>query len=1291
MVESNIQQTVNGVQYAATSATGNAVIYIIHNYYDTNDKTALIKSSDTPLDEIDTSSPYRGLSYFKSNDAQLFFGRDSQIEELEKATEVHNFIPILGASGSGKSSLVFAGLIPKLAEKGSWLFTYFRLGDNPNPFEAIAQALLPLYGDYEGDLAKELKENKQKIAEVFASIQNKHPEQQLLLFADQFEQLYASCDKETQHLFLDLLLNIIQPLSNDSLPRVLVTTMRAEFLDKALSYQPFASAFKSDIKLSPMKPAELAEVIEKPASERKVEFQEGLVNRILDHVSNDENCLPLLEFALDELWKKRTKRLEKAERNEEQTERELTYGDYKDIGEVKGAIEKYANNFYRDLTSADKEQVPKIFIQLVNFIQFTQDRAEKIYVRRVAKKTEFREEDWRLVQVLADKRLVVTNRNAEGEDTVEIIHEALIREWDILKAWMDENRSFRNWQEGLRVALRQWEAVGMDEGALLRGVPLAEAEDWLQKRQEELKNEREYIEQSLVLREREKAEKERQELEKLEAKAALDAKRKETLILAEANQTLTDANQEAEQKIRYGNIYLVVSIVIGVVFLGSAAIAIHKQIEAQKGTQLEQAGINALFQFKSGELSSLVSAMQSTKDLQKLIGTGRDLKDYPAVSPVLALQKILDDIHERNYFEAGQGDVKAAVFLPGGDRFITAGEGFVRTESKANEERTLLIWNSAGTQEVSLVGHEPGLQSGVNAVSVGGDAKNPIIASAGEDGTVRLWDKSGKQIRQLVVNGNKDKESFSATAVSRDGQKIIAGQRNGKVYLWDKSGKQLKTWIAHGSDVTAISFNQDGQTLATAGDDGLARVWTITGSKLGELKHPQIKKMLGVSLSPDGKFVATASDDNRARIWTVAGQEVRRLEGYLGWVTVVNFSPDGQTVATGSDDGSVKLWNAKTGDKLQDFRGHRGAILSASFSLDGKRLVSTGKDGFVRLWNLVDRPSQGIELTGFKDDVNAIAFRPDGKTVAGAGNEGVMRLWDATSGKELKVWKEAIVNNRNVQDIAFSPDGKFIVASGLVSIPRVWDLTGSLTEPQAKLKGVEGSQDVHQGYIGSVAVSPDSQLVVTGSYDRTIRIWKPKSPNGELVAVTPEQEGVVSRVVFTADGQRIVSADWKGNVAIWDLAGKQLSKWSKVHQTQIRGLGITRDGSRIVTADKSGYVKILDGSGKVQKEFFSYQSGINKLVTSPNGQLIATGGMDGTVRLWDFQGRQVAEFRNPKGAIWGVAFSPDDRRLALAGNQGFTSVREIDSLPNLMKKGCGWLQNYLEAHPAEKSSLKVCQ
>ncbi|WP_293354888.1 MULTISPECIES: hypothetical protein [unclassified Microcoleus] len=1359
MTEGNIQQTITGTEYAAVSATGDAYVYVIHNYRE-DDRSASIKPADISVEELERPSPYRGLSYFETKHAELFFGRNSQIDELKNATHNRNFIPILGASGSGKSSLVLAGLIPKLAEQGNWLFTYFRLGSNPDPFYVLAEALLPLYRSDEDNrttalsLAQKLKDNKLEIAKIFTSIQSLHPNHKLLLIADQFEQLYTAYNDETQHLFLDLLLSIIQPSDRESLSAVMVTTMRIDFLDKALAYPAFAEAFKQgDIKLGAMTRDKLEQVIEQPALKYEVAFQDGLIERILSDVYNKEDCLPLLEFALEELWNKRIKRLKKASLQNKQIDRQITHEDYTEIGEVKGALATYADDVYNNLTPAQKEQLPKIFIQLINFSQFTKDRTDRRYVRRVAKKTELGEKGWRLVQILAEKRLVVTNRNADDEDTVEIIHETLIKEWLLIETWMKDNRDFGTWLERLRAAMSQWEKSDRDSGALLRGKPLTDAEDWLQKYGEDLTNEREYIQLSLQLRDWEKAEKERQEREKLETQAALEAKKKETLILAaakqqaeaqlteaqqekkyiitqaeqektqivtqaeqektqliaqaeqektqivtqaeqektqivtqaeqEKTQIVTQAQKEKKQIIRSGLSGLAVIVVVALTVVGAAWKGLT---EAQKGTQLEQAGVNSLFQFKSGELSSLVSAMQSTQDLQKLIGNRNNPKDYPAVSPILALQKILDDIHEQNYFEAGQGDVKGAVFLPNGKSFITAGEG------KENKELTLQTWNLAGKKEASLQGHEGGLLSGVNAVSVGGNAQNPVIASAGEDGTVRLWNKSGQQIKQLVAEGKPNYDSFTAIAVTPNGQKIIAGKGNGTVYLWDKSGKQVKTWVAHGKKVTAISFSKNGQTLVTAGNDGLARIWMVTGNKLGELKHPQIKKMLGVSLSPDGKFVATASDDNRARIWTVAGQEVRRLEGHQGWVTVVNFSPNGESIATGSDDGSVKLWNAKTGENLQDFRGHRGAILSASFSLDGKQFVSTGKDGFVRLWNLADRPLQGLELTGFKDDVNAIAFSPDkdGKYIAGAGNEGIMRLWDATSGKELKVWKEAIQRTfnspNNVQDIAFSPDGKFIVAGGLrIGIARVWNLAGSLTEPQVRLKGKEEKQEAHQNSIRSVAVSPDSQLIATGSHDQTMRIWKPNSPNGELVAVIPAQEGVVSRVLFTADGRRIVTADWEGNVAIWDLAGQLIRKWEKVHPTQIRGLGVTKDGKWIVTADLNGNVKILDDSGSTKREFFSYQSGVNELTVSPDGQLIATGGMDGTVKLWDFQGRQVAEFRNPKGWIWGIAFSPDGKRIALAGEKGFVSVKSIEPLSDLMKEGCSWLHNYLTLHPSENN------
>jgi energy-coupling factor transporter ATP-binding protein EcfA2 len=551
MTEGDIQQRINQAQYAATSATGSAVINIYNYYYHEDIRLAPVKPADTCFDNL--PCPYRGLYHFNPNDAELFFGRDSQVEELVKATAKRNFIPIWGASGSGKSSLVFAGLVPELQKQGNWLFTHFSLGSNPDPFYALAQALVPLYSSEQNSTkqlneAKDLAENllkyplqevqermkeffEKRINLVFTSIQHKHPRYKLLLIADQFEQLYTSCkDEAKRNRFLDCLLSIIQSPINNSLATVLVTTMRADFLDDALSYRPFADALQNtDIKLGPMNREEREQVIEEPALKRGVTFQEGLVERILDHVDdNQPGHLPLLEFALTLLWERRTERLkQQTEQQEKRTAPQLTHADYEAIGKVKGAIAKYANNIYENLDSTQQKQVQKIFIQLVDFSQGTKD------IRKLTKKAELGEESWCLVQLLADKRLVVTNRNADGQDTAEIIHEALIREWDLLKAWIDENRTFRTWQERLRRAMHQWETANQEDAALLRGSLLSEAEAWQQQRLTELsKDERDFILLSLALRDREEKEKEARRQRELQQQKTKTRLARITAVLA---------------------------------------------------------------------------------------------------------------------------------------------------------------------------------------------------------------------------------------------------------------------------------------------------------------------------------------------------------------------------------------------------------------------------------------------------------------------------------------------------------------------------------------------------------------------------------------------------------------------------------------------------------------------------------------------------------------------------------------------------------------------------------------
>jgi formylglycine-generating enzyme required for sulfatase activity len=432
------------------------------------------------------ANPYRGLFAFRPEHAPFFFGRETFTQTLVQAVESRRLVALLGASGSGKSSVVFAGLVPALLKRPGepWLFTTFRPGDDP--FHNLANALLPLYETdltsktaqlgASRDLATSLHAGRYPLADVFKLIRQARPDHRLLLIADQFEELYTLCPEATlRQQFLEVLLAALDAPETGHL----VLTLRADFLGQALLYRPLADALQNtDLKLGPMTRVELTEAIEKPAARQGVAFEEKLVKRLLDDVGEEEGSLPLLEFALTELW-------------QHQQRRSLTHVAYDEIGEVKGALSRHADKAYRRLTPTEQAQARRVLVQLVNPGAGTED------TRRLATRAEL-DQNWALVAKLASERLVVTNQMAQQQDTVEVAHEALIRHWQQLRRWMDEDRTFRAWQERLRFAMAQWQ-LSREEAALLRGSQLAEAEGWLAERPADLSQaEKSYIEASLA-------------------------------------------------------------------------------------------------------------------------------------------------------------------------------------------------------------------------------------------------------------------------------------------------------------------------------------------------------------------------------------------------------------------------------------------------------------------------------------------------------------------------------------------------------------------------------------------------------------------------------------------------------------------------------------------------------------------------------------------------------------------------------------------------------------------------
>jgi DNA-binding SARP family transcriptional activator len=400
--------------------------------------------------------PYRGLSAFQEADAPFYFGRESFVDDLEQAVRSKQLVTVIvGSSGSGKSSALFAGLVPRLREEGGCQFAIFRPGGQP--FYALAGALLPLLesGLSETDhlaetrkLAECLLNGEVGLGQVVERVLEKERSvRKVLLVVDQFEELYTLCtDGGLQVAFIDELLRGMGAGQNRRQPPFSVLiTLRADFMGQALAHRPFADALQDAILLmGPMTREELRSAIEQPAEMQGAAFEAGLVERILDEVGKKPGVLPLLEFTLTQLW-------------ERQDDGWLAHADYEAMGGVQGALAAYADQIYADLDAEEQERARRALVQLVQPGEGTED------TRRVARREELGEASWGIVQHLANRRLVVTGRDAQGRETAEVVHEALIQKWGRFQEWMGLDRAFRTWQERLRVGWRQWQESGGDE------------------------------------------------------------------------------------------------------------------------------------------------------------------------------------------------------------------------------------------------------------------------------------------------------------------------------------------------------------------------------------------------------------------------------------------------------------------------------------------------------------------------------------------------------------------------------------------------------------------------------------------------------------------------------------------------------------------------------------------------------------------------------------------------------------------------------------------------------------